>query len=106
VVDAEYLRFKIDKYEKIRLSTHAKHRAELRGIKPEKISSALKNGDILSGRTKNNPNTGIDYSETYLVLISSRGSELYYLHIYFTGDTVLVTSVLKLSESNFDLLEW
>lgn len=104
--DLDYVVSRIKKASSIELSEHAEKRADIRGIEPEKIRSTLENGDILGFRSNNNPNVGIEYSETYLVLTQSQDSELYYLPVYFTGDSVLVTTVLKLSESNLDVLEW
>jgi len=102
----EYVRSRLDDCDRIDLSGHAEERAELRGIDPEKVVSAVEEQEILGVRPNSNPNVEIDYSETYLVLIQSEDSELFYLPVYFTGDSALITTVLKLSESNLDVSEW
>lgn len=106
MVDAGYLNSRFDEVGEIRISEHAKDRAKLRGIDEERVKSALLNGDILGAKPNENPNVGIDYVETYLVLIASEGSEMYYLPVYFMEEYALVATVLKFSESKGDLLEW
>lgn len=104
--EVQYVRKKILEYDRVDLSEHARRRAKLRGIKPDKIVENIKKANILGVRPNDNPNVDISYSETYLILIKSDTSEHYYIPIYFLDDCILVTTVLKLSESNTDLLEW
>jgi hypothetical protein len=106
MVDVQYVVSRLEDSERIELSGHAERRAKLRGIDPVRVVSVLEEGEVLGARPNDNPNVEIDYSETYLVLIRSQGSEFYYLPVYFKKDRALVTTVLKLSESNIQLLEW
>jgi len=97
---------KISEINEVELSVHAERRAKIRGIKPERVLEAVKKGELLGVLPNENPNVEIKYSESYLVLIKSDSNELFYLPVYFTGDKVLITTVLKFSESNIDLEEW
>jgi hypothetical protein len=97
---------KISEADEIELSAHAERRAKIRGIKPERVLEAVRKGELLGALPNENPNVEIKYSESYLVLIKSASNELFYLPVYFKGDKLLITTVLKFSESNIDLEEW
>ena len=97
---------KISEADEVEISAHAERRAKIRGIKPERVLEAIRKGELLGALPNENPNVEIKYSESYLVLIKSEPNELFYLPIYFMEDKILITTVLKFSESNIDLEEW
>lgn len=96
---------KISEADEVELSAHA-GRAKIRGIKPERVLEAVRKGELLGALPNENPNVEVKYSESYLVLIKSASNELFYLPVYFKADKLLITTVLKFSESNIDLEEW
>ncbi|PSH01281.1 MAG: hypothetical protein BRC26_03890 [Nanohaloarchaea archaeon QH_8_44_6] len=104
--DTNYVKNKIREHNEISLSRHARKRAEIRGIEPKRVQKVIREGDIIGVKRNDNPNTDIEYSETYLVLISSEKDEFFYLPIYFRSSEVLITTVLKFSDSNTGLSEW
>ncbi|MDY6788684.1 MAG: DUF4258 domain-containing protein [Candidatus Nanohaloarchaea archaeon] len=101
-----YVRERIKNCDKIELSTHAKKRAALRGIEIDQIRNALEEGELLGVRDNYNPNVDIEYEEAYIALITSSSGECYGLPIYFQQRRALITTVLKLSKPNLEILEW
>lgn len=101
-----YLESRLSEVDDIVFSRHAERRASMRGLDTEVAVSALSNGDILGVKKNDNPNVAIEFVESYLVLLESDSGELFYLPIYFRDGEALITTVLKLSESNIGLLEW